>query len=313
MKDGYNRKINYMRLSVTDKCNFHCKYCSPYDVHKTNTTTLSFDEFFVICETAVELGIDKIRITGGEPLIRNDIVAFCERLSSLRNLKQLAITTNGSLLGKYAEPLKKAGVSKLNISIDTLDKEKFRYITCTDNLSNVIDGIQKAQSLNFDEIKLNVVLIGGFNDDEIEDFVALTEENDITVRFIELMPIGETKQWDINKFVNSDLVLNRVPKLKEISFDGVSQLYQIDGYKGKIGLIRPMSNKFCDICNKIRITCDGKIKTCLHSAEEYDIKGLSDTDLKKAMINAIANKPLAHNMSLSCFSLTERFMNEIGG
>lgn len=313
MKDGYNRMITYMRLSVTDKCNFNCKYCSPYSVHSHSDSILNFEEYYEICKTAVDLGVQKIRLTGGEPLIRNGIIEFCERLSALEGLNQLVMTTNGSLLKDNAKSLRDAGVSRLNISLDTLNFEKFKSITGTDKLQSVIDGIKTAQITGFEEIKLNVVLIGGFNIDEIYDFVSLTRENNISVRFIELMPIGETKTWDKDKYVNADIVLERVPELSRIFFDGVSEVYQIEGFKGTVGLIRPMSNKFCDICNKIRVTCDGKIKTCLHSGDEYSLRGLTGVDLKNAMINAIANKPHSHNLSSSCFSLTDRFMNEIGG
>ena len=242
MKDGYNREINYMRLSVTDKCNFRCKYCMPTDGVCTDKNTLSFDELYLICKTAVSLGIEKIRITGGEPLLRDGIVDFCKSIASLNGLTELAITTNGSLLKKYAEGLKNAGVSKLNISIDTLDRKKYKRITDTDCYDEVIEGIKLAQSLNFKEIKINVVLIGGFNTDEIESFVELTKNSDTTIRFIELMPIGNCADWDSSHFVSADTVLKAVPSLRRLSFDGVSQTYNVDGYKGKIGLIRPISN-----------------------------------------------------------------------
>ncbi len=313
MKDGYNRNINYMRLSVTDKCNLRCKYCVPEEITNNNISVLSNDEYFEICEKAVALGIDKIRITGGEPLVRNDIVDLCSKISSLSGLKQLAITTNGSLLGGLAHDLKLSGVNRINISLDTLDPVKFKDITRNGDLKDVLNGIKEAQKERFDDIRINVVLIGGFNTDEISDFVELTKSNAITVRFIELMPIGECSSWSDDKFVSCDIVLDEIKSLKRISFDGVSEVYQIDGYKGKVGLIRPLSNKFCDKCNKIRVTADGKIKTCLHSNDEYELRGLHGDTLSNAIKNAVLSKPAEHSLSSSCFSKTFRYMNEIGG
>lgn len=313
MKDGYCRNINYMRLSVTDLCNLRCKYCSPEKTQFRENTSLSGDELFEICEKAVSLGIDKIRITGGEPLLRHDIIDICRRISSLSSLRQLAITTNGCLLSRYARDLKLSGVNRLNISLDTLNAEKFREITRNGDISDVLEGIKCAQIENFDDIKVNVVLIGGFNIDEISDFVELTRDNNITVRFIELMPLGECAMWDKNKFVSCDIVLDKVKNLKRISFDGVSEVYKIDAYKGRVGLIRPLSNKFCDKCNKIRVTSDGKIKTCLHSSDEYNLRGLHGDELSEAIKNAILNKPLEHSLTTSYFSKTSRYMNQIGG
>lgn len=313
MKDGYNRNINYMRLSVTENCNLRCRYCTPEKTIAGVNSVLSNDELFEICEKAVSLGIEKIRITGGEPLIRHDIVDLCRRISSLSSLRQLAITTNGCLLSRYAHELKLSGVNRLNISLDTLNARKFKYITRNGDLVDVLNGIDSAQNEHFDDIKVNVVLIGGFNTDEIFDFVELTKDNDITVRFIELMPLGESSTWDDSKFVSCDIVLNEIKSLKRIAFDGVSEVYKICGYKGRVGLIRPLSNKFCDKCNKIRVTADGKIKTCLHSSDEYNLRGLHGEALSVAIQNAILCKPAEHSLLTSCFSETSRYMNQIGG
>lgn len=313
MKDGYNRKISYMRLSVTQSCNFRCKYCMPDNIECTKSAELSFDKMYDICHSAVKLGVEKIRITGGEPLIRKDIVDFCQRVSSINGLRELTMTTNGSLLSEYAFALKEAGVRRLNISLDTLSEEKFKKITSTDNLYNVLDGIKTAEKAGFDEIKINVVLIGGFNTDEIADFVNLTEHNNYSIRFIELMPIGECSRWDKSSFVSADDVLKAVPQLKRINVDGVAQTYKIDGYKGTVGLIRPMSDKFCDMCNRIRVTADGKLKTCLHSSDEYDLSMLSGVALENKIKEAILNKPSGHKLTTTCFSETSRFMNQIGG
>lgn len=312
MKDSYNREISYMRLSVTDRCNFRCKYCMPDNITQ-RCDNLTFDEFFNICETAVHLGIKKIRITGGEPLSRQGIVDFCCRVCKLDGLKELTMTTNGSLLSKYAQELKNAGVNRLNISLDTLSESKFNDMTNSNKFSDVIQGIQAAQNAHFDEIKINTVLVGGYNINEISDFVELTKDNDISVRFIELMPMGVCAKWDKSKFIPADIVLKTVPELNRVSFDGVAETYRKDGYAGTVGLIRPLSNKFCDVCNKIRVTSDGKLKTCLHSDDEYNLKGLSSIELEATIKNAILNKPPQHKLQSSCFSETQRFMNQIGG
>ncbi|MDO4748401.1 MAG: GTP 3',8-cyclase MoaA [Eubacteriales bacterium] len=312
MKDEYNRQISYMRLSVTDKCNFNCSYCKG-DSFSTLTDVMSFDEMYEICKAFVKCGIDKIRLTGGEPLLREGIVDFCKRLSSIEGLNSLVMTTNGCLLKHYAKDLKRAGVSRLNISLDTLNKDKFNKLTGIDAFDDVIEGIYEAQECGFKNIKINVVLMGGINDDEIADFIELTKNNDFTIRFIELMPLGACSQWDKARFISSDLVLKTNENLERITFDGVSEIYRVNGYKGRIGLIRPMTNKFCDVCNRIRVTADGKIKPCLHSNDEYNIRGLSGLELQNAIKNAIASKPKSHNMNSFCLSNSTRYMNQIGG
>ena len=312
MKDGYNRSINYMRLSVTDKCNYKCRYCVSDNCSKLQNE-LSFDELYNICVAAVDCGVNKIRITGGEPLVRKGVVGFCDRLSKLSGVKELALTTNGSLLKKYAFDLKRAGVNRLNVSLDTLSSDKFKSITQVDDLQNVLEGLEKVQSCGFEKIKINVVLMKGVNNDEIADFVKLTKDNNFSVRFIELMPIGNPS-FDCNKhYISTDSVLDAVPELDRVSFDGVAQTYKINGYKGSIGLIRPISGKFCDVCNRIRVTADGKLKPCLYSDDEYDLKNLDHDMLVSTISRAIKDKPLAHNFGNSCGEITHRNMNQIGG
>lgn len=311
MKDRYNREISYLRLSVTDLCNLKCRYCMP-DGCLHHQEPLSFEDLFNICECAVELGIKKIRITGGEPLVRDGVIEFCEKLSNIKGLHELTLTTNGVLLKDKASALKKAGVSRINVSLDTLKKDKFKSVTGYDKLSDVLNGIETAKKFDFKQIKINVVLMKNFNTDEISDFIELTKDENISVRFIELMPIG--KCYDYNsQYISADVVLKTEPQLKLIKFSGVAQLYQKDGYKGTVGLIRPLTDKFCNVCNRIRVTSDGKLKTCLHSSDEYDLAGLKGDSLRNKFIQAIMNKPDAHSLTQTCFSNTSRFMNEIGG
>lgn len=317
MKDAFNRTINYLRISVTDLCNLRCKYCMPEDgvEKKQHSDILSVEEIETIVRAAAELGIDKVRITGGEPLVRNGILEICRRIGAIDGLKDIGITTNGILLGTMAEDLKKAGVSRVNISLDTLDPVKYRQITRRGELSDVISGISASQKAGLLPIKINTVLIGGFNDDEIGNFIEMTRYEDIDVRFIELMPIGESACWDKKSFIPATRVLEQEPRLEPVARKGaaVETVYRIPGYKGKVGLINPMSQPFCPECNRIRVTADGKLKTCLHSAEEISLKGLPAEEVKERIASAIRNKPLRHYLNENTKSESARNMFQIGG
>lgn len=317
MIDNYNRKINYLRVSVTDKCNLRCRYCMPEEgVQKRNhEEMMTVEETYMAIKSAAELGINKIRITGGEPLVKRGIVKLCKSVADIQGIEEVCITTNGILLTKYAGELKDAGVDRLNISLDTLNTEKFNYITRIGNLQDVLDGLQAAEDAGFENIKINCVLMGGFNDDEIEAFVNLTKHKPIEVRFIELMPIGGGIGFDKNQFVSCDEVLKRVPELESLNKDdGVARLYQIPGTPGRVGLIRPISCEFCEGCNKIRLTADGKIKPCLHSNQEISIKGLMQEEMTEMMRTAILEKPeRRETLDADNPSLAGRDMNQIGG
>lgn len=318
MKDAFNREINYLRISVTDLCNLRCKYCMPEKgvLKKQHAEILSVEEIEAIVRAAAELGVTKLRITGGEPLVRNGILEICRKIGKIEGLKEICLTTNGILLGEMAQELKKAGLSRVNISLDTLDPDKFRQITRGGELSDVFKGITAAIKAGLTPLKINTVLIGGFNDDEIEDFVEITHNDEVDVRFIELMPIGESAAWDKKSFISSASVLKKEPRLEPVVIEnrtGVDTLYHIPGYKGRIGLINPMSHPFCSACNRIRITADGKLKTCLHSAEEIVLKGLPDDAVKECIAAALKNKPLQHYMSESANSESVRNMFQIGG
>ena len=274
---------------------------------------LSIEEIERIVQAAVMCGIDKVRITGGEPLVRNGIVEICQKISQIPGVKELCLTTNGILLEKMAEDLRCAGVDRLNISLDTLQPEKFSTITRVGNLETVMQGIRKAEEVGFQKTKINVVLIGGFNEDEIRDFVELTRSQDTQIRFIELMPIGQCAHWPSDRFLDSEAVLRAVPELQPVGSEGVARMYQIPGYMGKIGLISPMSHHFCPSCNRIRITSDGKLKACLHSAKEVNLKGLSESELPGVIAKAIDEKPQRHHLSTDHPSESLRSMYQIGG
>lgn len=318
MKDSFGRDINYLRISITDRCNLRCKYCMPEDgIDKCNhSDLLTLEEMEYIAKIFVELGIEKIRITGGEPLVRKGAINLISNLSKLEGLKEIAMTTNGLLLEKYGEDLKNAGLNRVNISLDTLDEEKYKEITRGGDLNKVFEGIKKAMDVGLTPIKLNTVLIGGFNDDEIEDFVYLTNKEKIDVRFIELMPIGEASDWANKKFISNDEVLKRVKELKKIKSDDLSSpanYYKLPNGKGKVGIINPISCKFCEYCNRIRLTSSGKLKLCLHSDREIDLKYAirNGEDLKNIILNSIIEKPESHHLEDGQYIVKN--MNQIGG
>lgn len=312
MIDGFGRKIEYLRLSVTDHCNYRCRYCMGDGVAPSRNT-LSFAEYAEIAAAAAACGIRKIRLTGGEPLLRQDLPALCKMLKAIDGIEELAITTNGSLLASCAAELKAAGVDRLNISLDTLNDEKFRQLTCTGALEDVLRGIKAAKAVGFAPLKLNTVLLGGINDDEIADFAALTEQDDISVRFIELMPMEVCAQWPASRFLAADAVLKALPQAEFIGQDGVAELYRLPHHCGTIGLIRPMSHRFCSSCNRIRVTADGRLKPCLHSAEEIPLSGLHGATLQQAIANAVLQKPESHRLTETHKTETIRSMHEIGG
>lgn len=307
------RTVNYLRLSVTDLCNYRCRYCMGEDgvEKKPHRDILSIEELAEIGRAAVACGIEKIRLTGGEPLVRRGIVSLCRQLRALQGLRELTLTTNGSLLPEFAAELKAAGVDRLNVSLDTLDPEKFAHITRCGTLEQVFRGLDAAKRAGFQHTKLNTVLMGGFNIDEIPALVELTRENDYSLRFIELMPMGQCADW--NNYVGAEAVLRAVPQLTLLGGDGVAQLYRVPGYCGTVGLIRPISQCFCDRCNRIRVTADGKLKPCLHSERERSLRGLRGAALEEAIRAGIAEKPERHHLTVGRESDAGRQMNEIGG
>lgn len=314
MWDGFGRKVDYLRLSVTDLCNYRCRYCMPEEgvCKRGHGDILRVEECVEIAQAAVACGVRKIRVTGGEPLVRRGILNICRGVSAIPGVEELCLTTNGSLLPELAVPLREAGVSRLNISLDTLRPERFRAVTRTGELGRVWEGIAAAQDAGFDRLKLNAVLIGGVNDDEIEDFLKLTLDNPWEVRFIELMPMGPCAGWGRECFVPCDEILRRFPELEQVEDSGVARRYRLPGAKGTVGLIAPLSHAFCGQCRRIRVTADGRLKGCLHSGEEIPLRGLHGGALEEAIRAGIGHKPQAHALSQGS-SGTPRNMNQIGG
>lgn len=320
MKDMHGRKINYMRISITDLCNLRCKYCMPEDgiPKKSHKDILRIEEIIDLVKAGANIGIEKVRITGGEPLVRQGIVSLIEKISKIKSIKDIAITTNGILLKDYAEPLKKAGLKRVNISLDTLKNNKFKEITRIGDINKVFEGIKAALKVGLTPIRVNTVLIKNFNDDEIEDFINLTRRLPIDVRFIELMPIGESSSWAIKNYLSNNFVLSKVPKLEPVKIQELStpaKYYQLPDALGKVGLINPISNHFCQYCNRIRITSDGKIKPCLHSNIELDIMNLKKQGFtyEEILNKAISVKPRSHHLTDKNHIMVHRNMNQIGG
>ena len=317
MIDSYGRKITYLRLSVTELCNLRCRYCMPEDgiCKHSHAETLTEDEMIMAVETAAALGVTKLRITGGEPLVKKNIVSICRRAAAVEGIKDLAITTNGVLLPKLGRELKEVGVKRLNISLDTLDADKYAYITRIGTLDQAMAGIETAIELGFEKVKINAVLIGGFNDDEIRPLAELTKKYPLDMRFIEMMPMYDSGDFKEASFIPNTRVLEVLPELEKVQQDGgVARLYRLPEAQGNIGLISPVNAHFCGECNRIRLTSDGKLKPCLHSCVEYPIKGLDREAMMEQFKTAIWNKPQWHGeMSAVERSKSGRNMNEIGG
>ena len=315
MKDRYGRTIKYLRLSVTDLCNCRCVYCMGENgvPRLPHSAILSFEEIEEIVRAAVSLGVTKVRLTGGEPLVRRGIDELVRRLRGIEGVEELAMTTNGARLAEYAEALKEAGLDRLNVSLDTLDPEKFRRITRIGELRDTLDGLDAARRAGFERIKLNTVLMGGVNDDEIAEIAALAKDGAFDVRFIELMPIGECTDWDRRRFLPAERVLEYLPKGERVPSDGVAELWRPEGWKGTVGLIRPLSHRFCADCDRIRVTADGCLKPCLHSAREIPLRGKHGEALVRTIAEGMQTKPREHHMADGHASESRRGMNRIGG
>ena len=320
MKDTYRRNINYLRISVTDLCNLRCKYCMPESgVEKIqHCDVLSIEEIIKIAKESANLGIQKVRITGGEPLVRNGIIQLIKGISAIKGIEDIAMTTNGLLLKKYGKDLKEAGLNRVNISIDSLDPDKYRKITRGGEVRQVLEGIEEALRLGLRPVKLNTVIIGGENEADILNLMNLTKIYPIDVRFIELMPIGEASNWSKEHFISNEEVRNRVPELIPLSHEigSPAQYYKLPEAKGRVGFIDPISSHFCSECNRLRVTADGKLKPCLHSSQEIDLfpalregKG----SLKELLAKAVTSKPEKHHLDTGDYEGIVRNMSQIGG
>jgi len=324
--DPYKRKINYLRISVTDRCNLRCCYCMPEEGIPLipHEELLTYEEILRIVRVFAAEGISKVRLTGGEPLVRKGLIGFIAQLSGIPQIKDLSLTTNGILLKEFAYDLKQAGLKRLNISLDSLRTERFCQITRRDEYEKVWAGIVEALSVGFSPIKLNMVAIRGVNDDEIEDFARLTLHLPLTVRYIEYMPSGNGEEWSESAILTLPEIRSRLDKVGKLipipadQWDGPAMRFRFEGAQGEIGLIGAVSSHFCSDCNRLRLTPDGEIRTCLFSDEEIDVKeilrkGGSDRDLKERLLLALQRKPERHLINTHQFKKCQRNMSAIGG
>ncbi len=325
IEDSYGRVIDYLRISVTDRCNLRCVYCMPEGGISLfpHSEILSYEEIIYLTKILSELGIRKIRITGGEPLIRKNISYLIEKIHRIEKVEDIALTTNGILLPKMAFELKEAGLKRVNISLDTLKEEKFSLITRKNDFKRVISAINKSIEVGFNPIKLNVVVIKGVNDDEILDFVKFVEDKDISVRFIEFMPWGRLEKWSKERVISTKEIINIIEKefgqLIPISKkdSGPAVNYKLMSIKGIIGFINPITSHFCSLCNRIRLTADGKIRLCLFSEKEVDVKklmrdGIKEKELKEILVKAVLIKPKEIDID-DHLEKHKREMSQIGG
>jgi len=320
--DSFGRSINYLRISVTDRCNLRCIYCMPPEgvPQISHSEILSYEEIRTVVRAAAELGINRIRLTGGEPLVRADLLKLIKMLSQVEGIEELSLTTNGTVLKKYALEFKQAGLSRVNVSLDTLKADRFRYITRLGELKTVLEGIEAAKEAGFEPVKINTVVMRGINDDEILDFAKMTYEDGWHVRFIELMPFKGAAEFvpsiELRQHIS---LLGKLELCASVTGNGPAMYYRLAGAKGTIGFISPLTEtSFCSRCNRMRLTPDGKLRPCLLGEDEIDLKtplrnNASMEELKSLILKAVASKPEHHHLEGGNVRLVNRKMSQIGG
>ena len=325
LQDGYNRSVSYVRISVTDRCNLRCRYCSaPTFAPHSRAQILSYEEILRLVNVLVGLEVDKVRLTGGEPLVRRHLDSLISRLNDIDGINDISLTTNGVLLEKLAVPLWAAGLRRVNISLDTLDPVRFKEITGRDYFDRVKAGIEAALAIGFSPVKINVVVMRGVNDDELVNFAQLTRKYPLHVRFIEYMPIGSGSVWNPADMVSGARILEKIateiadlePVIAKLG--GPARLYRLPGAPGKIGVITAMSSHFCDSCNRIRVTSDGRLRACLLSDAEFDLRevlrrGEDPAKIIEVVRAAVAAKSAEHGLSCNAKRKCARVMSTIGG
>jgi GTP 3',8-cyclase len=324
--DRFGRRITDLRISITDRCNFRCVYCIPQEtvVWQQRSELLTYEEIFRIAERFVDLGIRKIRLTGGEPMVRHDAEKLVAALSKIPLLEDLAMTTNAYFLAGRLEGLIQAGLKRLNVSLDSLNPRKFALITGRNVLPRVLEGVRQAAASRLKPLKINVVLIRGVNDDEILDFVQLAREIACSVRFIEFMPLEGESSWKRDKVVTGKEILEIIQSVyplkpqDRVTNSETARRYAFEEGEGEIGFVNPVSQPFCGDCSRMRLTADGKIRTCLFSLHDHDIKsllrgGASDDELLRAIEGIVAQKEERHHINEADFQRPSRTMSCIGG
>jgi len=323
--DRYNRHLNYLRLSITDRCNLRCVYCVPSDriPRLSHEDILRYEEILRIVHIGVAMGISKVRVTGGEPLVRKGALTFLESLCAIQPLSEVTLTTNGVLLVENLDRIRNAGVARINISLDTLDPDKFKSITGYNAFSQVWTGIQAAVNQGFHPVKLNVVALRGVNDAELLDFARLTIDQPLHVRFIEYMPIGKSRMQfgppllvpEIKKRLRG---LGNLKPAAKSPAAGPAEQFQLDGAAGEIGFISALSHHFCNTCNRLRLTASGQLRPCLLSDQQLDLRGplrsgASDAELADIFRRAVSCKPSDHNLTANEPSGVSCQMSSLGG
>jgi GTP 3',8-cyclase len=323
--DPFSRTIDYLRISVTDRCNLRCLYCMPSGGVKLipRQEVLHYEEIERLVDIAVRMGVRKVRITGGEPLVRSGIVRFVANLAKIQGLEDISLTTNGTLLEAFAGPLKEAGLTRVNISLDTLDPKKYAHITRGDQLSQVWRGIHQALEKGLMPLKINTVVIRGFNEQELENFARLTLNLPVNLRFIEFMPVGAPDLWRPDRVVKVEEIKSRIGNLgrlepTKIRGNGPARYFRVSGALGTLGFIGAYSDHFCSACNRMRITCDGRLRPCLFSELEIDLreplrKRCKDEEIETLFLLAKQKKPLSHTLHEGPRKDWRRPMSEIGG
>jgi GTP 3',8-cyclase len=324
--DHSNRRITYLRVSITDRCNMRCFYCMPPEGLRLldHADILSYEEIIRVINVAARMGIRKVRITGGEPLLRRNLCHLVREIANVPGIEDVGLTTNGILLKDMARPLWEAGLRRINVSLDTLNPLKFRKVTKIGSYHEVWQGIHEAESLGFRPIRINVVAMRGINDDELGHFARLSMETPYSFRFIEYMPMGALSAWDASKFIAGSETKARLQEYGELhpiprdSSDGPCRRYRFQGALGEIGFISPISNHFCDSCDRLRLTADGKLRSCLLSDREVDVRGPlrgqePDGVIAGLLRKAIAKKPKQHGIEAGSESGQLRAMSRIGG
>jgi cyclic pyranopterin phosphate synthase len=322
--DSWQRQINYLRVSVTDLCNLNCGYCSAASMLRLpRSEVLTYEEIQRLVQIAASLGISKVRLTGGEPLLRADLVELVRMISGIEGIDDISLTTNGVLLGKYTDDLKRAGLARVNVSLDTLKESKFREITGKDNLKEVLAGIEAARRAGLEPVKINMVVLPGINDDEIIDFARLTDNEGWHVRFIEFMPLVPSQAQSFGTVPASEIqerikkALGNLEPHAGKTGNGPARYYRLPDSKGTIGFITPMTEHFCQSCNRLRLTSDGQLRPCLLDDDEVNLKealrnGANTGELKRLIQQAVALKREQHDLNETLYT-GKRPMRLIGG
>ncbi len=323
LSDSFQRPINYLRVSVTDRCNLRCIYCMPAEGIRltSHQNILSYEEIHTVVAAAAGLGIKKLRITGGEPLVRAGLPELVRMLAGIEAIDDISLTTNGIMLARHAAELRQAGLQRVNISLDSLQAEKFGYITRGGNLEDVLTGIEAAKSAGLNPVKINVVVIAGINDDELTDFAVKTVKDGWHVRFIERMPFGENTA--ASPFVPVNEMRRRLEIMGELQpcsvsvGNGPARYFRLPGASGTIGFITPVTEHFCFRCNRLRLTADGRLRPCLLSADEIDLRqplrsGVPSAEIARLIEKAVASKPLSHRLAEG-YVPRDRPFSQVGG